>query len=375
MPSLLENVDPDGLLEYSVVYTDRSVNHMSLQFQTVMTDISRNLKQVYNADSVVIVPGGGTYGMEAVARQFATNKKCLVIRNGWFSYRWTQIFEAGKIPKSTKVLKAFRKNKENQEPFYPTNIEEVINTIAKEKPDLVFAPHVETASGMILPDDYLIQITNATHAVGGLFIIDCIASGAMWLNMKNIGIDILITAPQKGWSGPPCAAFIMLNNKAKKIISSSKSSSFSCSLEKWLEIMEIYENGGHAYHATMPTNSLIQCCNVINETRNYGLEAMKSNQIRLGKEVRSLFSELGIKSVAGAGFQAPTVIVSYTDNPDIKSGQKFAEHGLQIAAGVPLMCDEGDNFNTFRIGLFGLEKINNIKRTVTYLSDVLNKIL
>ena len=375
MPALRQDIDPNGLLEYSVVYTDRALNHMSEVFQQVMNDLSADLKSVYNADAVAIVPGSGTYGMEAVANQLAKDQDCLIIRNGMFSYRWTQIFEAGKIPKSTKVLKAFKKNKEIQEPFYPANIEEVINTIAKEKPDLVFAPHVETASGMILPDDYLIQITNATHAVGGLFIIDCIASGAMWLNMKNIGIDILITAPQKGWSGPPCAAFIMLNNKAKKIISSSKSSSFSCSLEKWLEIMEIYENGGHAYHATMPTNSLIQCRNVINETRNYGLETMKSEQLRLGKQVRSLFSELGIKSVAGIGFQSPTVIVSYTDNPDIKSGQKFAEHGLQIAAGVPLMCDEGDNFNTFRIGLFGLEKINNINRTVTYLSDVLNKIL
>jgi aspartate aminotransferase-like enzyme len=155
MPGLLPDVDPDGLLEYSVVYTDRAVNHMSGAFQSVMRDISATLKQVYNADAAVIVPGSGTFGMEAVARQFANDEHCLIIRNGWFSFRWTQILEMGNIATSTTVMKARKVGDGSQDPFAPAPIEDVVAAINDEKPAVVFAPHVETSSGMLLPDDYL----------------------------------------------------------------------------------------------------------------------------------------------------------------------------------------------------------------------------
>jgi aspartate aminotransferase-like enzyme len=197
MSELFPSIDPDGLIEYSVVYTDRSLNHMSKAFQRVMNDISSTLKQVYNAHAVAIVPGSGTFGMEAVARQLATGQKCLVIRNGWFSYRWTQILEMGDIPSSVQVLKARPVEAGHQAALAPAPIAEVLATIQAEKPQVVFAPHVETASGMLLPDDYLRAVADAVHAVGGLFVLDCIASGALWVDMQACGIDVLISAPQK----------------------------------------------------------------------------------------------------------------------------------------------------------------------------------
>ena len=375
MPGLLPSVDPKGLLEFSVVYTDRALNHMSQSFQGVMRDISGILKEVYQARSVALVPGSGTFGMEAVARQFAPGKKCLVIRNGWFSYRWSQILDMGQIPSETTVLKARRQGQDRQAPYAPAPIDEVVATIKAEKPAVVFAPHVETASGMILPDDYLRAVADAVHSVGGLFVLDCIASGAIWVDMVATGVDVLISAPQKGWSGSPCCALVMLSELARTRIDSTTSSSFACDLRKWLQIMEAYENGGHAYHATMPTDALTRLSEVMKETRSYGFEKVRAEQQELGDKVRALFARKGIKSVAAPGFQAPGVVVSYTDDADIQSSKKFLAQGLQTAAGVPLQCDEPADFKTFRVGLFGLEKLHNIERTVQQLETALNEIL
>jgi aspartate aminotransferase-like enzyme len=375
MPGLLPNVDPDGLLEYSVVYTDRAVNHMSRQFQEVMRGISATLKQVYAAHAVVVVPGSGTFGMEAVARQLATGKKCLVIRNGWFSFRWTQVFEMGGIPSSSTVLKA-RPIEGGQSPaFSPAPLDEVVQRIERERPDVVFAPHVETSAGMILPDDYIRSVTEAVHAAGGLFVLDCIASGAIWVDMAASGVDVLISAPQKGWSGSPCCALVMLSETARQQVESSTSSSFSCDLRKWLDIMKAYEGGGHAYHATMPTDGLISFEAAMNETQAFGLKKAHAAQQELGDRVRALLAGLGFKSVAAGGFGAPGVVVSYTSDPEIKSGSKFAGQGIQIAAGVPLQCDEPEGFQTFRIGLFGLDKLQHIDRTAATLEQALGSIL
>ena len=375
MPGLLPHIDPDGLLEFSVVYTDRALNHMSQRFQGVMKDISAILKEVYHAKSAVLVPGSGTFGMEAVARQFATDKKTLVIRNGWFSYRWTQIFDMGRIPSASTVLKARRVCEGKQAPWIPCPVEEVVATIAREKPDVVFAPHVETAAGMILPDDYLRTVSDAVHAVGGLMVLDCIASGAMWVNMEATGVDVLVSAPQKGWSGSPCCAMVMLSERARAAIDGTTSSSFACDLKKWLQIMEAYEGGAHMYHATMPTDALTRLREVMQETRNYGFEKVRAEQIELGTKVRALFESKGIVSVAAEGFKAPGVVVSYTEDPGVQSSKKFLAQGLQTAAGVPLQCDEPADFSTFRVGLFGLEKLHNVDRTVAQLAQALEKIV
>ncbi|MBA3034402.1 MAG: aminotransferase class V-fold PLP-dependent enzyme [Gammaproteobacteria bacterium] len=375
MPGLLSNVDPDGLLEYSVVYTDRSLNHMSAAFQGVMREISRILKAVYHAEAAVIVPGGGTFGMEAVARQFATGRKCLVIRNGWFSYRWSQIFEMGSIPAATTVLKARRMADAPQSPFAPAPLEEVVATIRAEKPDLVFAPHVETASGMLLPDAYLRAVADAVHAVGGMFVLDCVASGALWVDMADIGVDILVTAPQKGWSGPPCGALVCLGAEALKRMEATTSTSFAADLKKWLQIMQAYEKGGHAYHATLPTDALVALRKVMLEAEAYGFEKLRTAQSELGAKVRKLLAARGFKSVAAPGFEAPGVVVCYTDDPEIQSGKKFVAQGLQSAAGVPLQCDEPADFRSFRVGLFGLDKLYAVDRTVATLEKALDKVL
>jgi aspartate aminotransferase-like enzyme len=375
MPGLLPDVDPDGLLEYSVVYTDRAINHMSARFRSVMNDLSTILRKVYNADAVAIVPGSGTFGMEAVARQFATGKKCLVIRNGFFSFRWTQIFDKGDIPSSSTVLKARKTGPGVQDPFVPTPIGEVVDTIREEKPDVVFAPHVETSSGMLLPDDYLRQVADAVHEHGGMFVLDCIASGTIWVDMKAIGVDVLVSAPQKGWSGSPCAAFVMLNETARDAALSGETTSFSCDLGKWLEIMQAYDKGAHLYHATMPTDALAKCRDVMQETEAYGFDKVRNEQQELGDRVRELLASHGINSVAAEGFEAPGVVVCYTDDADVSNGSKFAARGMQIAAGVPLMCDEPDDYQSFRLGLFGLDKLHNIDRTVDALDKVLSEIL
>ena len=375
MSGLLPLVDPDGLLEFSVVYTDRALNHMSKSFQGVMKDISGILKEVYHAKSAVLVPGSGTFGMEAVARQFAGGKKVLIIRNGWFSYRWTQIMDMGGIAADSTVLKARRVGTDKQSPWVPAPIDEVVAIIREKKPDVVFAPHVETACGMMLPDDYLRAVAAAVHEVGGLFVLDCIASGAMWVNMADTGVDVLISAPQKGWSSSPCCAMVMLSERARTAIDATTSTSFACDLKKWLQIMEAYENGGHAYHATLPTDALTRLREVMLETQTYGFDKVRAEQIDLGAKVRALFESRGIPSVAAVGFKAPGVVVSYTEDPEIQSSRKFLAEGLQTAAGVPLQCDEPADFMTFRVGLFGLEKWHNVDRTVSQLAVALEHIL
>jgi aspartate aminotransferase-like enzyme len=374
MPGLLPLVDPDGLLEFSVVYTDRALNHMSKRFQQVMKDISATLKEVYHARSAVVVPGSGTFGMEAVARQFATGRKVLVIRNGWFSYRWTQIFDMGGIPSESIVLKARRTGPGRQAPFAPAPIEEVVATIRAQRPEVVFAPHVETSAGMILPDAYLRAVADAVHEAGGLFVLDCVASGAIWVDMQACGIDVLVSAPQKGWSGSPCAGLVMLSDLARERIDSTQSTSYACDLRKWLQIMETYEGGAHAYHATLPTDALTLVRDVMLETRTYGFARVRDEQQRLGDAVRALLVTRGFKSVAAEGFQAPGVVVSYTEDAEMQTGKKLMAQGLQIAAGVPLQCDEGADFQSFRIGLFGLDKLHDVDGTVARLAAALDRL-
>ena len=374
MPGLLPDVDPNGLVEYSVVYTDRSVNHMSLSFREVMTDISSTLKEVYNADAVAVVPGSGTFVMEAVARQFATNQNVMVIRNGWFSYRWTQILEMGSIASSHTVSMANPVRDEEQASFAPPDLDLVLTKISEEKPKVVFAPHVETSAGMLLPDSYIRQVADATHQSGGIMVLDCIASGALWVDRKKTGVDVIVSAPQKGWSGTPCCALVMMSQRALDMLQSTESSSFACDLKKWREIMEAYEKGGHAYHATMPTDGLKNFRDVMKETQGLGFEAMKEAQIELGNKIRAVLEENGYKSVAADGYKSPGVIVSYTNDPAIKSGAKFSQAGMQIAGGVPLKCGEPEDFSTFRIGLFGLDKLTNIQRTVETFSSTLSTV-
>ena len=374
MPGLIPEIDADGLLEFSVVYTDRALNHMSQRFQGVMRDISQILKQVYKAHSTVLVPGSGTFGMESVARQFATGKKVLVIRNGWFSYRWTQIFDMGHIPSQSIVLKAKPVSSQKQSSWAPCPVDEVVACILQEKPAVVFAPHVETSAGLILPDGYIKKVTDAVHSYGGIFVLDCIASGAMWVDMQTTGVDVVISAPQKGWSGSPCCAMVMLSEHARLVIETTQSTSFACDLKKWLQIMETYDKGGHSYHTTMPTDALTRLREVMLETQRYGFEKVRQEQIELGARVRSLLESRGIVSVAAEGFKAPGVVVSFTTDADIQSSKKFLALGLQTASGVPLQCDEPADFMTFRIGLFGLEKLHNIDRTLAHLTTALDQL-
>jgi aspartate aminotransferase-like enzyme len=371
MPGLLPHVDPDGLLEFSVVYTDRSLNHMSEAFKGVITDISKILKEVYNAKSALVVPGSGTYGMEAAARQFATGRKCAVIRNGWFSYRWTQIFEMGSISNDLHIIQGRQLVNEFEGAYAPPPIDEVVAWIRKEKPAVVFAPHVETSAGMMLPPEYLRAVGEAVESVDGLFVLDCIASGAMWVDMVASKVDVLISAPQKGWSSSPCCALIAMSERARQKIDATQSTSYSCDLKKWLQIMVTYENGGHAYHATMPTDALLHFRDTMLETAEYGFDKVKEEQLELGRQVRDLLKAKGFRSVAAPGFEAPGVVVCHTEDPEMQNGKKMREKGLQIAAGVPLQCDEGPEFRTFRIGLFGLDKLHNPARCVAQLEAAL----
>ena len=379
MSSLLPHIDPDGLLEYSVVFTDRSLNSMSKSFQRVMNDISASLKTAYNADAVVVIPGGGTYGMESIARQFADDQHVMVIRNGWFSFRWSEILDKGKIAASTKVLAARREGgvsgSNQQSPFAPVPIDEVVARIAEDKPAVVFAPHVETSAGMMLPDDYIKQAAAAVHAVGGLFVLDCVASGTLWVDMKALGVDVLLSAPQKGWSASPCSGLVMLSEAAIARMDETESTSYVCDVKKWHAIMQAYENGGHAYHATMPTDALAVFRDTLLETQDYGFAKVRDEQIALGAAIRQLLESRGFRSVAAKGFQAPSVVVSFTDDDMIKNGSKFAAAGVQIAAGVPLECGEGPDYKSFRVGLFGLDKLHNIKRTVNNFEAALDQVV
>lgn len=378
MPGLLPNIDPDGLLEYSVVFTDRSLNHMSARFRDVMKDISATLKEVYAADSVAVVPGGGTYAMEAVARQFGTGRRCLVLRNGWFSYRWTQIFKAGGIPAESTVLKARPAagpaGGSEAPAFAPAPIDEVVAAIRSGRPAAIFAPHVETSSGIILPDDYVRAVADAARGVGALFVLDAIASGAIWVDMRELGVDVLLSAPQKGWSGSPCAGLVMLGERALGRMDRAANTSFSCDLLRWLDVMRSYEAGGHTYHTTMPTDALRMFHDSMTETRAFGFAIARTRQLELGDGVRALLAGRGFRSVAAPGFGAPGVVVSYTSDAAIQNGSAFAAAGLQIAAGVPLRCGEPSPFRTFRLGLFGLDKLRNVDRTVSTLAEALDRV-
>ena len=374
MSAANNSVDPGGLQEFSVVYTDRALNHMSQAFQGVMRDIAAILKQAYGAEAVAVIPGGGTYAMEAVARQFAGGADCLVLRNGWFSFRWSQILDMAGIATATTVLKARQQDRGAQAPFAPAPIDEVVAAIRAQKPAVVFAPHVETASGILLPDDYLRAVGAATRDAGGLFVLDCIASGAVWVDMRAIGVDVLISAPQKGWSGPSCAGLVMLGERALARLGETTSSSFACDLKKWRQIMEAYETGGHAYHATMPTDALRRVRDAMRETEAFGFTLARERQWRLGRRVRELLQARGFPSVAAAGFEAPGVVVSYTTDPEIQSVKKFVAQGFQLAAGVPLQCDEPAEFRSFRIGLFGLDKLGDVDGTVARLAEAFDRI-
>ena len=375
MPGLLPDVDPDGLLEYSVVYTDRALNHMSAKFGGVMRDIAAILKEAYQARSAIVVPGSGSFGMEAVARQFAAGRKALVIRNGWFSYRWSQIFEAGQIPSSHTVLKARPVAAGRQAAWAPAPVGEVVAAILAERPAVVFAPHVETAAGLVLPEAYLRTVADAAREVGALFVLDCIASGALWVDMKASGVDVLVSAPQKGWSGSPCCAFVMLGERARAAIDATTSSSFALDLKKWLQMMELYEGGAYGYHTTMPTDALTRTRDAMQQTRERGFERLRAEQIELGRRLRAVMAAHGLPSVAAEGFQAASVIVSHTDDDGLHSGRAFLGEGLQTAAGVPLQCDEPAGFKTFRIGLFGLDKLAQPERTTALFAEALQRIV
>lgn len=374
MAGLLDNVDPDGLLEYSVVYTDRSVNHMSQQFQQTMRDIHGTLTDVYQAHRAVVVPGSGSFGMEAVARQFCRSKRVLVVRNGWFSFRWSQIFDSGNLPESHSVQMARQITQDPVSSFAPVPIEELVAQIDSDRPDVVCAPHVETSAGMMLPDSYLTAVADAVHAYGGLFVLDCVASGTAWVDMAETGVDVLVTAPQKGWSGTPCAGIVVLSEHAYGALQDTTSDSFALDLKKWSQIMEAYLEGKHAYHATMPTDSLIIFRDVMNEIAAYGFELVKNQQAELGQRIRALLDDAGFVSVAAPGFQAPGVAVYYTDNDEIHSGRAFAAAGMQIAAGVPLQINEPEGFKTFRIGLFGLDKLKDVDAAVDRFARCLKQV-
>ncbi|WP_417720985.1 aminotransferase class V-fold PLP-dependent enzyme [Salipiger sp.] len=373
--ALRDDIDPRGLEEFSVVFTDRSLNHMSAAFQEVMRGISEGLREVYGADAVALVPGGGSFGMEAVARQFGQSARAVVVRNGWFSFRWSQIFEAGGFGGEVTVMKARQAGNALDAPFAPAPIEEVVAAIREHQPKIVFAPHVETSSGIILSDDYIRALSDAAHDVGALMVLDCIASGCIWVDMKATGVDVLISAPQKGWSATPCAGLVMMSGRAVARLDETRSDSFALDLAKWRQIMAAYEAGGHAYHATMPTDGLRGFFRAMEETRAFGFEAAREAQWELGRKVRALLAARGVKSVAAEGVGAPGVVVSYTTDPEVQSGRAFLARGAQIAAGVPLQCDEPAGFSTFRLGLFGLDKLKDVDGTVARLERALGDVL
>jgi len=374
MPGLHAHIDPEGLEEFSVVFTDRSLNHMSARFQGVMRDVSGLLKEVYRGSAVALVPGGGTYAMEAVARQFGKGS-VLVVRNGWFSFRWTQIFDAGGFAAATTVVMARQTGNDPRAPYAPPPVDEVVAKIREVRPEAVFAPHVETSAGIILPDDYIAKVAAAAHEVDAIMVLDCIASGCVWVDMEATGVDVLISAPQKGWSASPSAGVVVMSPRAEERLAATDSNSFALDLKKWRAIMAAYEGGGHAYHATMPTDAIVGFRDAMLETKAMGFAEAKAAQWELGQAVRALMARKGVPSVAAEGYQAPGVVVSYTEEADVQNGSRFRAQGLQIAAGVPLQVGEGPEFRTFRLGLFGLDKLKDVPGTVARLERAVEAVL
>lgn len=369
-----DEIDPDGLLEYSVVFTDRSLNHMSARFISVMQDLLGMLKTAYSAETVAVVPGGGTFAMEAVARQLATDQHCLIVRNGLFSYRWTQILDAGAIAKSATVCQARAVGTGHQSAWAPAPVDEVVAAIRSERPAVVFAPHVETSAGVLLTDDYVRALAEAVHDVGGLLVLDCIASGALWVDMTELGVDVLLSAPQKGWSGSPAAGYVMLGAAAREAVQASRSSSFAADLRVWLGVAEAYLKGKATYHATLPTDALAHNATLMRETFDLGLDTARDAQLELGRRVRSLLADRGLPSVADADVAAASVVVVHTDDPALKSGAAFKQVGLQVAAGVPLHCGEPADYSTVRIGLFGLDKLTDVDAAVARFEKGLDQL-
>ena len=285
------------LKEFSVVFTDRSLNSMSGGFQDVMRGLHQGLCEVYQASSCALIPGGGSFAMEAVARQFARHEKVLVVRNGWFSYRWTQIFDQGVTPSHAEIVKAQPDSAAADQQFSPAPLDDILDRIRSERPRLVVSPHVETSAGLVMPDEFLKAIADAAHEVGALFVLDCVASGALWVDMKALGVDILITAPQKGWTSTPCAGVVMLSDAALARLDETEADSFVLDLKKWHQIMQAYLSGGHAYHATMPTDGLAQFYDTLLEIRDFGFDKAKDAQTELGMSLRGIMAQRGYKSL------------------------------------------------------------------------------
>lgn len=367
-------VDADGLLEYSVVYTDRALNHLSARFARAMADVDEVLRQAHGAHTVAVVPGGGTCGMESVARQFATGRRCLVLRNGFFSFRWSQILEQGRIASSIAVCPASRVDAGRQAAWAPMPAEEVASRILAERPGVVFAPHVETSAGLVLPDDHLRAVSDAVRATDGLFVLDVVASGSTLVEMDAVGADVLVAAPQKGWSGSPGMGFVLLNERARARLDETTSSSFALDLARWVAIAEGYRQGRPGYHATLPTDALAHNAAALLETRSAGFDLLADRQAELGRRVRAMFAERGWPSVAAPGFEASSVVVSYTDDPELRSGAALRRVGIQSAAGVPLMCGEPEGFSTFRVGLFGLDKLADVDGAAARLEEALDRL-
>ncbi|MDO5726803.1 MAG: aminotransferase class V-fold PLP-dependent enzyme [Bowdeniella nasicola] len=359
------DVDAGGLLEYSVVFTDRAVNHMSQRFCHGMQRLLDILRTTYAADTAVVIPGGGTYAMEAVARHFFTDKRTLIVRNGFFSYRWSQINAAARLTDTEAVICARQEVNEATAAFTPPSIEEVTAAIRANRSEVVCAAHVETAAGMLLSDDYLREVAAATHEVGGIFILDCIASGPLWVDMEDIGVDVLISAPQKGWSGSPTAGYVMLNARARRAVADSTGSSFALDLRTWMDIADAYVGGSHAYHATMPTDTLLANVRAMEETLNLGLDQARERQWELGNGIRQVCEQAGFTSVAAPPWQAPTVAVMYCPDPTIVAA--YADVGVQVAAGVPLKVGEREDYSAFRLGLFGLDKLTDVPAAIARL--------
>jgi aspartate aminotransferase-like enzyme len=372
--------------EYSVVYTDRVFNLMSPVFQEAMVTVSTELKACYKAAACVLIPGSGTYAMEAVARQFAWKKSVVIVRNGYFSYRWSDIMHVCELPAHETVIQAKPVDATEARPqLAPPSIESVVAAIREHKPALVCAPHVETSTGILLSKDYIRALSAATHEVGGLLCIDGIAAGMVWLDMVELGVDVYVTAPQKGWTGPACVGIAMLSEAGVKAAKHSQSNSFCCNLAQWLVVMDEYENKekkgpGFKYYTTLPTDAIMQFRDRILETKKIGYETTQKNMEELGRRVRAELAQRGFKSVAADGWGAPGVVVVYSHIDGAVA--KFKGAGLQIAGGVNWMLGQDKwahpidpTTATFRLGLFGIDKVQNVTECVTRLTKAVDSIV